>query len=92
MPSSLGPIAFDRLALSLGAHGVRVSTPGEISHELRKAIDTPAVTVIHLPITGGNPRFKSVNYWRISGLRYGARFGKKSKVVIARGHAIATCR
>ncbi len=53
--SSLGPIAFDRLALSLGAHGVRVSTPGEITHELRKAIDKPVVTVIHVPITGGNP-------------------------------------
>jgi acetolactate synthase-1/2/3 large subunit len=53
--SSLGPIAFDRLALSLGAHGVRVSTPDEIAHELRKAIDKPVVTVIHVPITGGNP-------------------------------------
>jgi len=51
--SSLGPI--DRLALSLGAHGVRVSTPGGIAHELRQAIDRPAVTVIHAPITGGNP-------------------------------------
>jgi acetolactate synthase-1/2/3 large subunit len=53
--SSLGSIAFDRLALSLGAQGVRVSTPGEIVHELRKAFDRPAVTVIHVPITGGNP-------------------------------------
>jgi acetolactate synthase-1/2/3 large subunit len=53
--SSLEPIAFDRLALSLGAHGVRVSTPGEIAHELRKAIDRAAVTVIHVPINGGNP-------------------------------------
>ena len=53
--SSLGPIAFDRLALSLGAHGVGASTPGEIAHELRKAIDKPVVTVIHVPITGGNP-------------------------------------
>jgi thiamine pyrophosphate-dependent acetolactate synthase large subunit-like protein len=53
--SSLGPIAFDQLACSLGAHGVRVSTPGEIVHELRSAIDQPVVTVIHVPITGGNP-------------------------------------
>jgi acetolactate synthase-1/2/3 large subunit len=53
--SSLGPIAFDRLAVSLGAHGVRATTPGEIAHELRRAIDSPSVTVIHVPITGGNP-------------------------------------
>ncbi len=53
--SSLGPIAFDQLAWSLGARGVRVSTPEEIARELRRAIDQPAVTVIHVPITGGNP-------------------------------------
>jgi acetolactate synthase-1/2/3 large subunit len=53
--SSLGPISFDRLALSLGAYGVRVSTPGAIAHEIRQAIDRPTVTVIHVPITGGNP-------------------------------------
>lgn len=53
--SSLGPIAFDRLATSLGAYGVRVASPGEIAHELRKAVDRPTVTVIHVPIMGGNP-------------------------------------
>jgi len=53
--SSLGPIAFAQLAESLGARGVHVSTPGEIARELRRAIDQPAVTVIHVPITGGNP-------------------------------------
>jgi acetolactate synthase I/II/III large subunit len=53
--SSLGPIAFDRLAESLGARGVRVSTPDEIARELRRAIAEPAVTVIHAPIVGGNP-------------------------------------
>ena len=58
--SSLGPIAFAQLAASLGARGVHVSapgeiTPGEIARELRRAIDEPAVTVIHVPITGGNP-------------------------------------
>jgi len=55
--SSLGPISFDRLASSLGAYGVRVSTPAAIAHEIRQAIDRPAVTVIHVPITGGNPDF-----------------------------------
>ena len=53
--SSLGPVAFDQLAVSLGARGVRVSTPGEMARELRSAINFPGVTVIHVPITGGNP-------------------------------------
>src|SRR5579872_346440 len=53
--SSLGAIAFDRLAESLGARGVRVSTPEEISHELRRTILEPVVTIIHAPIAGGNP-------------------------------------
>ena len=53
--SSLGPIAFDRLAFSLGAHGVRAASPGEIAHEIQNAVHRPAVTVIHVPIVGGNP-------------------------------------
>jgi acetolactate synthase-1/2/3 large subunit len=53
--SSLGPIAFDRLAESLGAHGVRATTPQEVTAELRSAIAKPAVTIIHAPIVGGNP-------------------------------------
>jgi len=55
IPSSLGPIAFDRLAESLGARGVRATTPDELSLELRRAMAEPAVTVIHAPIAGGNP-------------------------------------
>jgi acetolactate synthase I/II/III large subunit len=53
--SDLGPIAFDRLAQSLGARGVIASTPEDITRELRRALAEPAVTVIHVPITGGNP-------------------------------------
>ena len=53
--SSLGPIAFDRLAESLGARGARATTPDELSRELRRAMAEPAVTVIHAPIAGGNP-------------------------------------
>ena len=53
--SSLGPIAFDKLAESLGARGVRVSKPEEIATELRRAMARPAVTVIHVPIVGGAP-------------------------------------
>jgi acetolactate synthase-1/2/3 large subunit len=53
--SSLGPIAFDKLAESLGARGVRVSKPEAIATELRRAMAEPVVTVIHVPIVGGNP-------------------------------------
>src|SRR5579871_6959673 len=53
--SSLGPIAFDRLAESLGAVGVRATGSDQIAEALRQALDKPAVTVIHVPITGGNP-------------------------------------
>jgi acetolactate synthase-1/2/3 large subunit len=53
--SSLGPIAFDRLAESLGAKGVRAATPEAVRQSLRRAIGEPGVTVIHAPITGGNP-------------------------------------
>ena len=53
--SSLGPIAFDQLALSLGARGMRATTPTEIVRGLRQGIDQPVVTVVHVPITGGNP-------------------------------------
>ena len=53
--SSLGPIAFDRLAESLGATGVRVDSPSEIEPALRVALSRSCVTVIQVPITGGNP-------------------------------------
>jgi acetolactate synthase I/II/III large subunit len=53
--SSLGPIAFDRLAESLGARGVRAETPDQLTGELRRAMSDAAVTVIHVPIVGGNP-------------------------------------
>ena len=53
--SSLGPIAFDRLAESLGARGVRACTGEDVARELRRAIAEPVVTVIHAPIVGGNP-------------------------------------
>jgi len=53
--SQLGPIAFDRLAEALGAHGVRIEQPGAIAAAIRQALGAPRVTVIHVPITGGNP-------------------------------------
>jgi acetolactate synthase-1/2/3 large subunit len=53
--SSLGPIAFDKLAEALGARGVVAATPGRIASELKRAIAERIVMVIHVPVVGGNP-------------------------------------
>lgn len=53
--SSLGPIAIDRLAESLGAKGVRVSRPEEIEPAIQTALGEATLTVVHVPVTGGNP-------------------------------------
>lgn len=53
--SSLGPIAFDRLAEALGARGVAIARGQEIAGALERALSEPAVTVIHVPVVGGNP-------------------------------------
>lgn len=53
--SALGPVAFDRLAEALGARGVRADSPEAFAAALEEALARPALTVIHVPITGGNP-------------------------------------
>ncbi len=53
--SSLGAIAFDRLAESLGARGVRVNAPEGIAPAIENALRSKEVTVIHVPVVGGNP-------------------------------------
>ncbi len=53
--SSLGPIAIDQLANALGATGVRVEKEEDISPALEKALAEPTLTVLHVPIVGGNP-------------------------------------
>ena len=53
--SSLGPIDFVKLAEAFGARGVRAESPDEISQALGAALAEDAVTVIHVPIIGGNP-------------------------------------
>ena len=53
--SSLGPIAIDRLAESLGARGVTINQADEIAPALEKALTAGEVTVLHVPIVGGNP-------------------------------------
>jgi acetolactate synthase-1/2/3 large subunit len=54
--SHLGPIDFAALARSLGAAGVRVTKPDGIAREIRKALRRDTVTVVHVPIVGGNPK------------------------------------
>jgi acetolactate synthase-1/2/3 large subunit len=53
--SGLGPIAFSQLAESLGAKGVTALTPQSIIVEIERALHSGDVTVIHVPIVGGNP-------------------------------------
>lgn len=53
--SGLGPIAFAQLAEALGAKGVTATTPQSISAEIERALGTEEVTIIHVPIIGGNP-------------------------------------
>ena len=54
--SGLGPIAFPQLAEALGARGVGASNPEGIREELERGLKrTDEVTVIHVPIVGGNP-------------------------------------
>ncbi len=53
--TELGPIRFDDLARSLGARGLRVEKAADIAPALRSAMAADAVTVIHVPVTGGNP-------------------------------------
>lgn len=53
--STLGPIAFDRLAESLGARGVIAKTPEALRVEIQRGLAERQVTVIHAPVVGGNP-------------------------------------
>ncbi|MCS7314559.1 MAG: thiamine pyrophosphate-binding protein [Bryobacterales bacterium] len=53
--SALGPVDFAKLAEALGARGLRLEAPGAIASALRSALEAAAVTVLHVPIAGGNP-------------------------------------
>lgn len=55
MSSELGPIRFDLLAESMGAQGIRVENREDIADAIRTAIASKQVTVLHVPIAGGNP-------------------------------------
>ncbi len=53
--TQLGPIHFDLLARALGCAGHRVDYAKELAPRLRDAMASRQVTVLHVPITGGNP-------------------------------------
>lgn len=53
--SNLGPIDFVKLAESLGARAFRIEKAADLTGALISALVEPAVTVLHVPITGGNP-------------------------------------
>jgi len=59
--SSLGPIDFVKLAEAFGARGVRAESPEEISRALDEALGESTVTVIHVPIVGGNPAQRTLS-------------------------------
>jgi acetolactate synthase-1/2/3 large subunit len=52
--SELGPVDFAALAVSLGARGVRVNQPAEITAEIQRGLEESIPRVIHVPIRGGN--------------------------------------
>lgn len=56
MATRLGPIAFDRLADSFGASGVRAGKREELAAALQHALSRQEVTIIHVPISGGAPQ------------------------------------
>ena len=53
--STLGPIDFVKMAEAFGARGVTARSEHEIRNALRGALKSDGVTVIHVPIVGGNP-------------------------------------
>ena len=53
--TQLGPIRFDLLAQSLGARGFRIDNPSRLPAAIADGIDSNQVTVLHVPISGGNP-------------------------------------
>lgn len=53
--TQLGSIRFAQLAESMGARGISVDTKDELAAALRESIGRREVTVIHAPISGGNP-------------------------------------
>jgi acetolactate synthase-1/2/3 large subunit len=53
--TALGAIRFDLLAQSLGCDGRRIDTAAGLAPALREAMAARRVSVLHVPVTGGNP-------------------------------------
>ena len=53
--TQLGAIQFDLLARALNCAGHRVDYPRDVAPRLHDALASRQVTVLHVPITGGNP-------------------------------------
>jgi acetolactate synthase I/II/III large subunit len=53
--AELGPIRFDLLAQSLGAHGVRVDRAEDLVPALRGGLSADRPTLIHVPVVRSNP-------------------------------------
>ncbi|MBL8211808.1 MAG: thiamine pyrophosphate-binding protein [Bryobacterales bacterium] len=55
LATQLGRIDFMGLAHSLGAQGVTATAPEDIAPLLQQALAANTVTLLHVPISGGNP-------------------------------------
>ncbi len=55
LSTQLGPIQFDLLARALGCIGHRVDSIRDLAPRFRDALAARQTTVLHVPITGGNP-------------------------------------
>jgi len=53
--SRTGPIRFDQLAQSLGATGISVDRPEQITRAIHKGLEADRPTLIHVPITSASP-------------------------------------
>jgi len=53
--TQLGEIRFDLLAQSMGARGERINTVERIAPALRECLASNQVSVLHVPVAGGNP-------------------------------------
>jgi acetolactate synthase-1/2/3 large subunit len=54
--STLGPLDFVKMAEAFGARGVKAETPNAIREAVSAGLASREVTVIHVPIVGGNPQ------------------------------------
>ena len=51
--TDLGEIEFDNLARAMGAHGERVSDPGDLEAAIKRSIDSEKCAVIHVDVDPG---------------------------------------